>query len=273
MQAADAAEQIGKALQIAGFFQLPAVHHRRKAHHLGAGFAMPRDQGGEPLDHVLVKRGSARRRRRCPSCGTAHRRGDPADRPVAVRSPTMRFGRLHSCSGFHLFVENVSRSIAQGGGYAAHQACGCDVGKDPVVVDHDRRRKHVAKMPANAEIAVVAISGQAACAHRAHDGCDRKFGCFHLEQVDLTTGSRARTSARSSCSWAGISIHGRCDHGAQLRQRHPGRGKVRGSGRHLAAGPASGLADEQLRAIDRAAAIPAQTEDQQRWATGVIVCA
>ena len=57
MQAADAAEQVGKALEIAGFLQLPAVHDRRKAHHFGAGFAMPRDQGGEPLDHILVERG------------------------------------------------------------------------------------------------------------------------------------------------------------------------------------------------------------------------
>ncbi len=58
MQAADAAEQIGETFQVAGFLELPAVHHRREPHHLGIGFAMPRDQGGEPLDHVLVKRGA-----------------------------------------------------------------------------------------------------------------------------------------------------------------------------------------------------------------------
>jgi hypothetical protein len=57
MQAADTAEQIGEAFEIAGFLQLPAVHDRREPHHLGIGLAMPRDQGGEPLDHVLVKRG------------------------------------------------------------------------------------------------------------------------------------------------------------------------------------------------------------------------
>ena len=50
VQAADAAEQIGKALQIAGFLELAAAHHRRKAHHFGAGLAVPRDQRGEPLD-------------------------------------------------------------------------------------------------------------------------------------------------------------------------------------------------------------------------------
>ena len=58
MQAADAAKQVGKTLQIAGFLQLSAVHHRRKAHHFGAGLAMACDQGGEPFNHVLVERGS-----------------------------------------------------------------------------------------------------------------------------------------------------------------------------------------------------------------------
>ena len=57
VQAADAAEQIGKTLQIAGFLELAAVHDRREAHHFGAGLAMPRDQRGKPFDHVLVKRG------------------------------------------------------------------------------------------------------------------------------------------------------------------------------------------------------------------------
>ena len=41
MQAADATEQIGKALEIAGFFQLRAAHNGRKAHHLRVGLAMP----------------------------------------------------------------------------------------------------------------------------------------------------------------------------------------------------------------------------------------
>ena len=58
VQAADTAEQVGKTLQIAGFLQLSAAHDRRKAHHLGAGLAMPGDQGGEALDHVLIERGS-----------------------------------------------------------------------------------------------------------------------------------------------------------------------------------------------------------------------
>ena len=58
MQAADAAEQIGEALQIAGFLKLSTVHDRRKAHDFRAGFAMTADQGREPLDHILVERGA-----------------------------------------------------------------------------------------------------------------------------------------------------------------------------------------------------------------------
>ena len=49
---------------------------------------------------------------------------------------------------------------------------------------------------------------------------------------------------------------------------------MRGAGRHLAAGAARRLADEQLRARSTAAAaMPAQTDDQHRCATGVMVCA
>ena len=48
-----------------------------------------------------------------------------------------------------------------------------------------------------------------------------------------------------------IGIEIRRDHGAQFRQRHLGRGKMRRARRHLAARAARRLADEQLRALDR----------------------
>src|ERR1700721_936392 len=49
--------------------------------------------------------------------------------------------------------------VAQAGGHGAHQASGCDVGQDPVVVDHQRRRQGVAGGRANAEAAAFAIPG------------------------------------------------------------------------------------------------------------------
>ena len=49
----------------------------------------------------------------------------------------------------------------------------------------------------------------------------------------------------------GIAVERRRDHGAQLGQRHPGRGEMRGARWHLAAGAAGRLADERLRPFDR----------------------
>ena len=46
-EAADRAQQVREALQIAVALELGAAHHRREAHHLGAGRAMARDQRGQ----------------------------------------------------------------------------------------------------------------------------------------------------------------------------------------------------------------------------------
>ena len=98
VQAADAAEQIGEALEIAGFLQLAAVHHRREAHHLGVGLAMPRDQGGEPLDHVLIERGAG------VNAVGAHLVeqdiGEMIQRIGRLWTPAMPFGRRYSWSAF-----------------------------------------------------------------------------------------------------------------------------------------------------------------------------
>ncbi|MHC2366478.1 hypothetical protein ACVIQT_001116 [Bradyrhizobium diazoefficiens] len=58
MQAADASEQVRKALEIAGLLELGAAHHRWEAQRFGAGFAMAGDQRGEPLDDALIERGA-----------------------------------------------------------------------------------------------------------------------------------------------------------------------------------------------------------------------
>jgi hypothetical protein len=49
-KAADAAEQVGKTLEVSGLLDVAAAHHRRKAQHLGAGLAVPCDQRRQPLD-------------------------------------------------------------------------------------------------------------------------------------------------------------------------------------------------------------------------------
>ena len=58
-EAADAAEQVGKARQVPGLLDVAAAHHRRKPQHLGAGLAVPRDQRREPFDHRLEQRRAA----------------------------------------------------------------------------------------------------------------------------------------------------------------------------------------------------------------------
>src|ERR1700722_11454059 len=55
---------------------------------------------------------------------------------------------------------------------AAKQRSGGDIRKDAVVADHDRRRKNVAQMTADRELAVVAIARQTAGLHCAHDCSD-----------------------------------------------------------------------------------------------------
>src|SRR3984893_17784647 len=118
-----------------------------------------------------------------------------------MRSPARRFGRLHSCSAFPEYFSKICCSIAQGSGDAAHQAGSCNVGEDAVVVDHDRRRKHVAQMTADAEVAIVAVSRQSAGAYRAHDGCSSKLGASTLSRL-IDDWKSSEESARSSCSWA-----------------------------------------------------------------------
>src|SRR5580700_11561609 len=76
--------------------------------------------------------------------------------------------------GMVVFVV-VTKSIAQRCRRTAQQRCRSYIRQNPVIADHDRRRQDVAQMPADAEFAVVAIAGQAAGLHRAHDGCDRKL--------------------------------------------------------------------------------------------------
>jgi hypothetical protein len=53
MQAADGAEQMRKAVQIARLLDMGAIGHRRKAQHFRAGRAQPRDQTGQPLHRQL----------------------------------------------------------------------------------------------------------------------------------------------------------------------------------------------------------------------------
>ena len=99
------------------------------------------------------------------------------------------------------------------------------------------------------EFAVVAIAGEAAGAHRAHDGLHRELGRLDLEQVDRGLEVEGRQRALVVLA-VGIIVEIGGDDGAQLRQRHLGRGEMRRAGRHLAVGAAGGLADEALRAID-----------------------
>ncbi len=56
MQAAHAAEEVRKAFQIARFLELAAAHHRWKAQHLGAAFALARDQARQAFHDLLVER-------------------------------------------------------------------------------------------------------------------------------------------------------------------------------------------------------------------------
>jgi hypothetical protein len=58
-KAADAAEQMGKAAEVPGLLHVAAAHHRREPQHLGAGLAVPRDQGRQPVDDRLEERGAA----------------------------------------------------------------------------------------------------------------------------------------------------------------------------------------------------------------------
>jgi hypothetical protein len=58
VQGAHAAQQIRETLQIAGFFQLLAAHHRREAHDLGARIALPGDVAFEAVDQIDVQLGA-----------------------------------------------------------------------------------------------------------------------------------------------------------------------------------------------------------------------
>ncbi len=57
-KAADCAQQVREALQVAVPLQLGAAHHRRKAQHLGAGRPIGRDQRRQRFDHALVETGA-----------------------------------------------------------------------------------------------------------------------------------------------------------------------------------------------------------------------
>jgi hypothetical protein len=50
LQAADAAEEMREAVEIAGLLDVAAAHHRRKSQHLGVGLAVLRDQRRQRLD-------------------------------------------------------------------------------------------------------------------------------------------------------------------------------------------------------------------------------
>ena len=123
-----------------------------------------------------------------------------------------------------------------------------DIGEDAVVADHDRRRQNVAQMPADAELAVVAIAGKAARLHRAHDGRDGKLGRVDLEQVHAglkidgfergRIGGRFETLQRSG------------DEAAQSPQRRVGARQMRGARRQRAAGAMRRLAHESAGALD-----------------------
>ena len=59
VQAADAAEQVGKALQIARLLQLVAAHDRGKPQHFRGGLAVARDKSRQALDHLFVERSTS----------------------------------------------------------------------------------------------------------------------------------------------------------------------------------------------------------------------
>src|SRR5262249_49479659 len=54
-QAADAAEQVREALEIAGCLQLAAAHHRWKAEYLRISWPMAGDQRRQGVDHAFVE--------------------------------------------------------------------------------------------------------------------------------------------------------------------------------------------------------------------------
>jgi hypothetical protein len=59
LQAADAAEQMRKAVEIACLLDVAAGHHRRKPQHLSVGFAAPRDQRRQRAYDGLEQRRAA----------------------------------------------------------------------------------------------------------------------------------------------------------------------------------------------------------------------
>ncbi len=58
MQSAYTTQQIGEALEVAGFLQLLAAHHRREAHDFRFGIPLPRNVALEALDDMRVQRGA-----------------------------------------------------------------------------------------------------------------------------------------------------------------------------------------------------------------------
>ena len=114
-----------------------------------------RDQRGEPFDHVLVECGP------CVDAIGAHlvkqRVGEMIQRIGRLRCDLGRIGLgkiIHDRASMVAVLPVQSRKARR---HAAHQACGRDIGQDAVVVDHQRRRKHVTKLPADGEVAVIAI--------------------------------------------------------------------------------------------------------------------
>src|SRR5882672_588852 len=78
----------------------------------------------------------------------------------------------------------VAISVAQGGWNGAHQRGRRYVRENAIVVDHDRRGQDVAEVAPDAEVAVVAIAGQAARAQPVQHGLDRELRSLHFGEVD-----------------------------------------------------------------------------------------
>jgi hypothetical protein len=116
VQAADAAEQVGKAFEIAGFLQLAAVHDRRKAHHLGARFAIARDQIKQPIHNLLV--GAAAAVEAVDTGGQQQFGGQQAHRIVQAvdRVPGLRGDHSIHVDGLSLLVgvRRVAGRVAKG---------------------------------------------------------------------------------------------------------------------------------------------------------------
>ena len=168
VQRAHAAQQVRKALEVAGVLELLAAHHRRKAHDLGAALAQPRDVALEPLAIPARTGRCARTRHRRPSGETARPRDARADRSAASAAQCVR--------------HDVQPLIEVGSGVITERRR--QIREDAIVIDHERRRQDVAQVPADAEFAVVAIARQPARAQRGEHRLRRELRRLHFGQGD-----------------------------------------------------------------------------------------